>query len=96
MSERQGRYRVKADANQAEIVQALQAAGYRVFDTHAVGHGFPDLCVQAGSGAIILLEVKGPRGTLTPDEVEFFTEWRESPIYWVRTAEDALSLCRRR
>lgn len=94
MSERQGRYRVKADANQAEIVQALQAAGYRVFDTHAVGHGFPDLCVQAASGDILLFEVKGKNGSLTEAEEAFHRDWGGWQLRIVRTAEDAIEAAR--
>lgn len=93
MSERQGRYAVKADANQREIVAALQDAGYTVHDTHALGHGFPDLCVMARSGAILLFEVKGEKGRLTPDEVAFFMAWRGAPVYMVRTAAEAVGLC---
>ena len=93
MSERTGRYAVKVDANQREIVHALTEAGYQVFDTHTVGHGFPDLCVQARSGAILLFEVKGEKCRLTPDEVAFFMAWRGAPVYMVRTAAEAVGLC---
>ena len=94
MSERQGRYAVKADANQPEVVKALQEAGYIVHDTHALGHGFPDLCVMAASGAIVLLEVKTQAGRLTADEVAFFETWHGAHVYQVRSGAEAVALCR--
>lgn len=94
MSQRQGRYAVKVDANQGEITKALTEAGYTWVDTHALGHGFPDLMVQARNGALVLLEVKTADGRMTDDEKLFFTQWRGSPIYVVRTAGDALSVLR--
>lgn len=59
----------KRDANQKDITDALLKIGCQVFDTSAVGDGFPDLAVLYG-GHIILLEVKTPgnRNRLTDDE----------------------------
>lgn len=47
----------KVDRNQAEIVQALRAAGAAVSDTSAVGQGFPDV-VCSYRGTWHLLEIK--------------------------------------
>jgi hypothetical protein len=49
--------RAKADKNQAEIVQALRAAGATVQLLHAVGSGCPDLLVGM-CRRNFLLEVK--------------------------------------
>jgi hypothetical protein len=47
----------RTDANQAEVVKALRAAGATVTDTSGVGGGFPDLAVGYG-GLNYFLEVK--------------------------------------
>ncbi len=90
MTERQGRYRVKRDANQGEIEDALTQAGYVWFDTSKVGRGFPDLTVMTKRGAIVLLEVKAPGGTLTMDEKVFHFLWQGAPVLTVYSAEEAL------
>ena len=70
----------KIDANQPEIVAALQAIGASVAITSAVGKGFPDLVVGL-RGRNWLLELKDgslspSRRKLTPDQIEFKAKWR--------------------
>ena len=84
----------KADANQAEIADALRKCGYQLDLTFRFGHGFPDLMVQAKTGAIVLLEVKSAKAKLTPPERDFFERWLLSPVYIVRSAEEALAAMR--
>jgi hypothetical protein len=83
----------RKDANHAEVVAALRAAGVWVCDTAGVGNGFPDLLVWA-RGRFHLLEVKDGRKPasqrkLTPDEVAWI---RNCPgvVHVVCCAEDAL------
>lgn len=70
----------RVDQNQPEIVAALRAAGATVTPTHMIGHGFPDLAVgwyDRGSGRYLttLIEVKMPKGKLTPDELSWMRAW---------------------
>ena len=78
----------KVDANQKDIVLALRQAGCTVFDTHAIGKGFPDIVV-GHHGKNYLLEIKSGKGKLTGPEVVFYDTWRGSNDI-VRTVEEAL------
>jgi Holliday junction resolvase len=51
------RFARKVDANHSEIVDALRAAGVRVFDMSATGEGCPDLCCLV-RGHTVWVEVK--------------------------------------
>lgn len=82
-------YRVATDHNQAEIVRALRDCGYQVLTMHAVGGGFPDLIV-AKNERVWLLEVKQPKGRLTPHQVEFVKTWSGPPVYIVHSVAEAL------
>jgi hypothetical protein len=89
----------KRDANQAEIVAALFAAGCSVQDLHAVGGGCPDLLVgrlaDGGFRRCYLLEIKMPKNKagepkpLTPDQVNWHWMWRGQAAI-VTTPEEAL------
>ena len=81
----------RTDAHHAYIRDALRAAGVLVFDTSAVGHGYPDL-VCGYQGRIIMLEIKEPAGRLTPAQIEFFERWQGYPVYVVRNLEDAMRI----
>ena len=78
----------RVDANQAEIVEALRAAGALVHCTHTVGDGFPDL-VAAIDGEVFLLEIKSPGGRLTKAEQRFHNVWCEY-VRVVRSPMEAL------
>ena len=82
------RYAAKIDRNQVEIVETLRRAGASVQPLHTVGDGVPDLLIGY-RGVNLLLEVKGPRGTLTPDQVEWHGAWRGHVVV-VRTIDEAL------
>ena len=94
MAERMGRYAVKVDANQKEIVKALESVGVSVFCTHMVGRGFPDLVVgyydrESGEPKNLLMEVKTEDGKLNELEKEFHKEWK-GPVVVVHNILDAL------
>ena len=81
MSQRPGRYAVKVDANQKEIVHALESVGCSVACTHMVGRGFADLVVgyydiKTGEPTNLLMEVKTPEGKLNDLETEFHRNWK--------------------
>ena len=81
-------YAKKVDANQAQIVEALRAAGASVTDLSRFGHGVPDLLVGYNR-KVYLLEVKSADGKLTPAEERWQNEWRGQSAV-VRTVEQAL------
>lgn len=58
----------KRDSNEPEIVNALARAG--AFVSQLSGEGIPDLLVIFRSN-IYLIEVKAPKGKLTPAQVEW-------------------------
>ena len=81
----------KTDNNHAEIRDKLRADRWWVFDTHALGDGFPDLCVIA-PGCIVLLEVKQPGERLTGDHEPLLHAHAEAiaaPVFVVHSYEEA-------
>ena len=64
----------KVDAHHAAIRQHLRSVGWRVFDTSAVGRGFPDLLV-ARRGFMALVEVKVGNARLNQLQKEFRLTW---------------------
>jgi hypothetical protein len=80
----------KVDQNQPDIVAALRKCGASVLSMASLGQGVADLLV-ARNGDLWVIEVKGPAGKLTPDQVEWIGAWR-SPVHIVRSVDDALTL----
>lgn len=80
----------KVDANQAAIVKALRAVGMSVLSLAPMGKGCPDLLV-ADDDSYFLIEVKGPKGKLTDDQVAFIADWR-GVVHIARTVDDALTI----
>lgn len=80
----------KADANQAEIIKALRAAGCSVSVIGGANgnNGVPDLLVGR-AGRTFLLEVKMPGKNLSPVQEHWRLEWRGQSAV-VRTVGDAL------
>ena len=69
----------RRDHNQLEIIKAFETMGCSVFDLSHVGGGMCDLLVGL-VGINLLVEVKKPRGTLTPAQTDFFLEWRGQKV----------------
>jgi Holliday junction resolvase len=80
----------KVDLNQSEIVDALRKVGVSVQSLASIGRGCPDL-VAAKGAQCWLIEVKGDKGKLTPDQQEWIANWRGA-VHIVRTADEALKL----
>ena len=83
----------RVDGNQAEIVSALRQIGASVATCHAVGQGFPDICV-GWQGNTYLLEIKDPSKPksdqkLTPSQIEWHASWR-GHVAVVKTVREAL------
>jgi hypothetical protein len=77
---------IKRDSNEAPIVAALRAAGCAVQLLHGNTAGVADLLVCC-RGRLYLLEVKAPKGKLSPGQ----TAWhRLFPVTVVTTVEQAL------
>lgn len=81
------------DANQAEIVRALRAAGCTVQVLSSVGSGCPDVLVGR-AGVNLLLEIKDgakvpSKQALTPVQVEWHATWAGQVVI-VKTVEQAL------
>lgn len=84
------RQRARVDANQPAMVEAFRRMGCKVFPTHQVGRGFPDLVVCITDRTIILVEIKDgekppSKRRLTPDEEAFAAKW---PVHIVERGED--------
>ena len=80
----------RADANQAEIVEALREVGVSVLILSQVGGGCPDLLI-GWQGKNHLIEVKAPNGDLSKRQKEFFDNWR-GRTYIVRSVDEVLEL----
>ena len=83
----------RVDANQAEIRDAARKAGASWLSLSDVGGGCPDALLGA-HGRTWLVEIKRPKGTLTPDQVRFMSSWRGEKVYVLRSIEDVLQLLR--
>ena len=77
------RYDAQRDANEPEIVEALEAVGAKVMRLDEF-----DLLV-AFRGKLYMLEVKTPTGRLNKKQAALFRKWA-GHIWIVRSAEGAL------
>lgn len=77
----------KRDANEPEIIEVLRSAGAQVWQLSE--EGIPDLLVTK-NGQTILMEVKMPKGKLTPAQEKFHAEWNGGSVFIVRSPEEAL------
>lgn len=87
------RYAKATDSNHAQIRDQLRKLGVWVWDTHALGNGFPDLLACA-RGRFVLLELKDPsqppsKRRLTKAEQAFYLGC-PGPIKLVMTVTQAL------
>ena len=79
------------DANEPEIVKALEAAGAQVVLLEPSEPGLPDLLIGF-RGETYLQEVKNPdgRNRVDPDQVRFHRLWKGKPVDVVRSPEESL------
>jgi Holliday junction resolvase len=80
----------KVDANQGQIVDALRAIGVSVQSLASIGKGCPDLIAAKGDKCWVV-EVKGEKGRLTPDQEKWIGNWRGT-VHIIRTVDEALKL----
>ena len=83
--------RAKIDQNQPAIVDVLERGGCLVQSLARMGDGVPDLLVCRGN-RLALVEVKQPKGRLTPDQERFLE--RGWPVFILRDVEAAAALVR--
>jgi hypothetical protein len=90
-------FAARRDANEQEIIEALEAAGASVKQLSMKGVcdllvGIAD--IETGEQRNYLIEVKAPDGKLTDDQFEFFETWR-GQCEVARTIEEALAIIKR-
>lgn len=85
-----GGYARSIDANQTEIIHALEQIGATVRTLQLEAQGLPDIIV-GHAGVNYLLEIKTEDGELTPAQVEFFIAWKGQKAI-IRTAVEALAV----
>ena len=79
----------RRDANEAEIITALEAVGATV-DQNPIGKGAPDLDVGY-DGQNFKMEVKMPNGKLNAKQVVWHGRWKGQKCV-VRTPAEALAV----
>jgi hypothetical protein len=96
------RWAGRTDANHREIRDGLRAFGASVYDTSAVGHGFPDLVV-GWRRRTELIEVKNPdprvrrtggrsmRAT-RERQASFRRRWLGRPVHVVTSLDEAIAI----
>lgn len=84
-------YRGNTDANQKQIVQDLRRCGYSVISLHGVGSGVPDLLI-ADSSKYWLVEIKTPKGKLSPSQIAFLERWRGPKVHVCTSTEEVLEV----
>ena len=80
----------RTDHNQGEIIKAFAALGCSVFDLSNVGGGLCDLLVGL-VGVNLLVEIKKPKGKLTPAQTDFFRDWKGQKAI-ITTQAEAIQL----
>jgi Holliday junction resolvase len=86
----------KVDRNQSEVVDALRKVGASVQSLASIGKGCPDLLVGY-HGILYLMEVKDgtkipSQQVLNKDQIKWHEAWNGSPVYVVRSIEQALKI----
>jgi hypothetical protein len=81
----------RVDKNHGQIVSHLRATGWRVYDSSALGRGFPDLVVaHERTRHQALVEIKHGKGDLNAIQRKFRDEW-PGAVFTVRSPDDATS-----
>lgn len=79
-------YAKRRDSNEKEVVRALEKIGCSVLR-------LDDFDLLVGyRGRDFKIEVKSEKGTKTESQVEMIENWRGSPLYIVRSIDQAIAL----
>jgi hypothetical protein len=86
-------YAKRVDANHGDVIDALRRCGWFCHDSSGAGNGFPDITAARGA-RLELIEVKGPKGTLTPEQLLFHAEMKAKgvTVRILRSADEAARL----
>jgi hypothetical protein len=79
----------RRDANEGAIIEALERCGWQCLQLSQ--RGIPDLML-AKAGLVLLAEIKGPKGKLTKDQIDFADWWQGPRPVILRTVNDVLIL----
>jgi hypothetical protein len=82
----------RVDANHEVIVEAFRKMGWSVQSLAEVGNGCPDLIVGKHFQNL-LVEIKGPKGIVTMDQMQWAANWKGS-MRLVRTVADVEQVTR--
>jgi hypothetical protein len=85
------------DLTHNPIAEILEAFGWKVVDTSAVGPdvpGFPDMVIGQG-GITDMVQAKTGDEPFTPAEAKFHAGWRGRPIVVLRSKEETIEWARR-
>lgn len=85
----------KKDNNHNSIAELFRKLGWSWFDTHQLGHGFPD-GVAGKHGVNILVEIKDgslppSKRKLTDDEKDFHDLWR-GDVRIIKSSDEVIAL----
>lgn len=83
----------RRDDNEAQIIDTLRKMGWSVQQDSAKGR--PDLTLGIGGLWVVLAEVKGEKGELTPEQQEWWKNWRGPKPLILRSVADAMALSKR-
>ena len=81
------RYAKRRDKNEPEIIQAFKSVGASVKSIDV-----PCDLIVGIQNTNILVEVKMPKGRLTPEQKKFMETWKGGEVHVVRTTEEAIQL----
>lgn len=84
------RYSAKRDANEPEIIDALEAIGCSV-DRTPGGEGRPDLIVGF-RGSDVRIEIKMPGEKLNVIQRRYHSEWKGAPIHVAYSIAEAIAI----
>jgi Holliday junction resolvase len=85
-------YAKKTDINHQAIREAMRDYGAVIFDSSAVGRGFPDLvCGYAGVTALVEIKASS-KSKFTEDQLKFIKNWKGGILARVEDVDSAIRL----
>ena len=85
-------YAKRVDTNHAIVVKTLRDLGCSVFDTSAVGRGFPDIVVGKNQKTVLVEIKKDNKAKFTPAQQAFMLNWQGSTVVRIHDIEGAINL----
>lgn len=85
-------YAKRVDTNHAIVVKTLRDFGCSVFDTSAVGRGFPDIVVGKNQKTVLVEIKKDSKEKFTPAQQAFMLNWQGSTVVRIHDIEGAINL----